>query len=242
MSADLWAVPASFPPLTPGTVQVWRVSLDADSGEDADTGEAAFAILSPDERTRAERFRRPQDVRRFAQSRCALRRILGQTLRRNPAGLRFDYGPQGKPALAADTTVAFNVSHSADIGLIALRGGGEIGVDIEEVRAGFHGDAIAERFFCAAELDWLRSLPTERRQDGFFRLWTRKEAFLKARGEGLWRELDHYDVTQSPPIRVADAAAEAGWSLHDLDAGAGYRAALAMQGSVTGIVTWQWKP
>ncbi len=239
MSADAWAVPTSFPPLTPGTVQVWRVFLET-SGERLSV---ADDLLSPDERARAARFRRPQDARRFCRARVALRVILGQALGEDPAGLRFDYGPQGKPVLATDSSLAFNVSHSGELALVALCLGGEVGVDIERVRDDFSGDAIAERFFCAAELSWLRGLPADRRQDGFFRLWTRKEAFLKARGEGIWHELDRFDVSPSPPQPiVVPGAEETLWYVHDLDPGGGCRAALAVEGCINDITTWQWGP
>jgi 4'-phosphopantetheinyl transferase len=137
--------------------------------------------LSPDERARAARFRFERDRRRFVAGRGALREILGEALGRPPSSIAFAYGPQGKPRLAADE-IQFNVSHSEGLGLIAVAGDRRVGVDIERVRAKGSGMDVAKRFFSRAEVATLRALPRGLRTEAFFACWTRKEAYIKARG------------------------------------------------------------
>ncbi|MGD2071123.1 MAG: 4'-phosphopantetheinyl transferase superfamily protein, partial [Gemmatimonadota bacterium] len=197
-------------------------------------------VLSPDERARADRFRLPEDHRRFVTVRHALRLVLGGHLGEAPDSIRFRYGPQGKPALeapgAADA-VRFNVSHAGDRALIAVARGREVGVDIERVRLE-PVDALdlAERFFSSREAEALASLPPAQVASAFHAGWTRKEAFMKAVGKGLALPLDAFDVSLTPgePARLLatrwDPAEAERWSLKALDVGPGYAAALAVEG------------
>lgn len=219
-----------------GDIHVWRVSLE---GEEALCA-ARESLLSPDERARADRFRMARDRRRSILARSALRIILARSLNVEPSALRFEYGPHGKPALSGPAApLSFNVSHSDDLALIAVREGGPIGVDIERIRADMGGDEIAERFFCPAERAWLLSLPSDQRPDGFFTLWTRKEAYIKARGSGLWHDLHAFDVSQSPPLPVQGTGTEQRWFICDLPLETDYAAALAGEGPITGVMLRQ---
>lgn len=226
--------------LSGGDVHVWRVDLGGESG--TPTARRA-ALLSPDERARADRFRLERDRRRFVLARSAARLVLAAYLDAPPEALRFDYGPRGKPSLAPPfSPLAFNVSHSDDLALIAVRERGPLGVDIERVRPDIGGDEIAERFFCPAERAWLRALAPAHRPEGFFCLWTRKESYIKGLGEGVWHELTSFDVSQSPPDPVrqgAGAQTSHPWFVHDLAPGDGFRAALAVEGSGGRVLTWQ---
>ncbi len=236
-----WNIPNTPPPLSAGEIHLWRVPLDLGNAEIA----PLRALLSPDERQRAERFRRPRDARRFTAARGALRALLGATLGQEPSGLVFAYGPQGKPALLNSCGVpdlAFNVSHSEGLGLIALRRGGPIGVDIEAVRDDFDWEGIADRFYGDAEIAWLRALPPSEQHRGFFTLWTRKEAYIKACGESLWHVLSRLDVSRSPVREIGTADGPISWHFRDLDPGVRFKAAVAVQGPLPPLQTWQWVP
>ena len=242
MTAD-WDIPVGSSRLPVGELHVWRIPLDPDEGAVA----ALHATLAPDERARADRLRLPRDRRRFITARGILRALLGQVLEQDPAAIAFLYGAQGKPSLPPSSTVprlAFNVSHSSGLGLIALRWGADIGVDIERIRENWGWQGIADRFFCATEIAWLQALPVGEQHLGFFTLWTRKEAYLKGRGAGVWHELHRYDVTHS---RVSEDGAIPGdaqdiWHLHDLDVGEQCKAALAVSGPMPTVHTCQWPP
>ena len=194
------------------------------------------ALMSADEVDRACRFRFERDRRRFVAARGALRELLAAALKVAPRNVHFDYGPEGKPSLAADLArsgLRFNLSHSGDLALCALTHEREIGVDLEQVRRLPDLDALAERFFAAGERATLRSLPDDQRPDAFFRCWTRKEAYLKGRGEGLSLPLDSFEVSLAPGdprlLRVDDRPADVDdWLLQDVSVPAGYAATLAL--------------
>jgi 4'-phosphopantetheinyl transferase len=182
----------------------------------------AASLLSRDERQRARSFARPCDCRRFTVTRAALRRQLGERLGVAPQTIEFAYGPHGKPCLAgsqAGADVHFNVSHSDDFAALAFASGGEIGVDIEALRAVPDAETIAGSLASPVERRAWKTLPARQRVRGFFNWWTRKEAFVKARGGGLSIPLDAFDVAFAPGasarlLRVAGAPGEgAGWSL-----------------------------
>jgi 4'-phosphopantetheinyl transferase len=209
-------------------VRVWRIPLDPGSAR----LDAAWAWLASDERERAGRFRFDRDRRRYVAARGALRELVGREIGLEPDRVPFVYGPQGKPAVEGD--VRFNLSHSGEVGLLAIARGVKIGADVEAIRADFATEEIAERFFSEAERVALRRLPVDVRTAAFFACWTRKEAILKGVGGGLLLELDRFDVTVAPdePARLLasrDPAVDASlWKLVSLDAGAGYAAAIAV--------------
>ena len=213
-------------------VHVWSASrVDA-----ADAQVEAFRVLlTPDECQRADRFVAPRDRRQFAVVRGRLRTILGRYLDHDPASLRFASNPHGKPGLA-ETPLRFNLSHSGSRMLLAVTRDRELGVDIEQVRPDFGGEAIAGRFFAPAEVETLKNLPPEDRTLAFFHGWTRKEAYIKAQGKGLALPLDEFAVEIDPhrPVRLLTThpdPLEAGrWTLIELDAPTGYVAALCVAG------------
>lgn len=226
MPPESWSRPIA----TSGDAAIWLADLDA-----ADAGDAALALLSDDERVRAARFVFDIHRRRFVACRAWLRTLLGERLGRPAASLRFDYGPVGKPSLAGGEALRFNVSHSDRYALVGMADGAEIGVDIERLRLLSDMNALAERVFSAAERAALARVPAERKIEAFFAGWTRKEAYIKARGEGIGL-LGAIEVALSPDdaprlIRVAGQPFELQrWSLEALSPVAGFAAAVCLQG------------
>jgi len=210
-----------------------------------------FHTLSEDEQARAERFYFQIDRERFVVARGALREILGVYLNRAAKSVLFCYGPHGKPALAHDpgrNTIHFNVSHSHGVALYAVTRGREIGIDLEFIRESLEVEQLAERFFSQREIATLRGLPVNLRKHAFFLCWTRKEAYIKARGEGLSLPLDQFDVSLIPgePAALlrtqADPDETLRWSLQELSVDPGYVSALAVEGRGWSLSCWQWPP
>lgn len=185
--------------------------------------------LSDDERARADRFVFAADRDRYIAGRARLRHILGRCIDRPPAAVAFRYGPYGKPVVAG---VAFNLSHTGDLAVLATGPAGlQLGADIEAIRS-ITMD-VARLHFAPAEVATLQALPPDARVAAFYRCWTRKEAYLKARGTGLSTDLCSFAVTLAPgdPARLTactsgDAAA---WALIDLDPAPGVAGALAVR-------------
>jgi 4'-phosphopantetheinyl transferase len=159
------------------------------------------------------------------------------------------YGPQGKPRLAGQNESArlcFNVTHSHSLALYAIVRERPVGVDIERVRADLEFEEMADRFFSPAEVAELRALPAEEQVDAFFRCWTRKEAYLKARGDGLTVSTHQFSVPLRSclpfaPLRTGDTrSAEGEWYIRALDPGVGYAAAMVVQGAAQRLQCWQW--
>jgi 4'-phosphopantetheinyl transferase len=200
------------------------------------------------ENERAARFHFQKDRERFMIARGALRVILGRYLNMEPSQVQFSYGPHGKPALAGECAVdalCFNASHSHELVLCAVTRGSNIGVDVEHVRTGMDAEEIAERFFSSQEIATLRSLPPERKQEAFFACWTRKEAYIKARGDGLGIPLDSFSVSFSPGEPAALLGVQghpeetSRWSLWELNPDPSYAAALAVEGRKRRLRFWQ---
>jgi 4'-phosphopantetheinyl transferase len=198
MSAEIqWGSPVETPELADAEVHIWRASLEI--------GSAAIqrfeSQLADDERIRAERFIFDRDRTRFIAARGVLRDVLGRYLRRAPHTVEFVYGARGKPAIASGEErppIHFNLSHAHGLALIGITRKREIGIDVELIRPDFASDEIAKRYFSPKEIDRLNNLPRERRIEGFFHCWTRKEAYIKAKGDGLHIPLDSFDVSLSP--------------------------------------------
>jgi 4'-phosphopantetheinyl transferase len=242
---DLWHPPPEDLTLSNADVHVWRACLD----QAASCVQALQQTLCADELRRAARFHFPRDRRRFTVARGVLRHILGRYLRRPPAALEFRYSAYGKPALAVGleaSGVRFNVSHSHEMALFAVTCGREVGVDIEYLSREIRAEEIAERFFSARERADLHSLPAEVKHRAFFNCWTRKEAYIKAHGEGLSLPLDGFDVTLAPGEPAAllatrgDPREASRWALQALTPGPCYVAALAVEGRGWRATCWQW--
>jgi len=226
------APPPRVPP--PGEVHVWRVALDAA----ADRIEALASHLDRDEAERAARFRFDIDRIRFVACRGTLRSILARCLDLPPGAVGFEYSAHGKPRLAArhGSRLRFNVSHSGGIALIALACGRDVGVDVEHIRPDVLEDGIAERYFPAPDTHEIRAHDPTDRPAAFFECWVRKEACIKAWGEGLSIGLASFDVSggvdaiEDPRTPGADGQAPSRWALRMLEVASGYRAAVVAEG------------
>ncbi|HEY1950869.1 MAG TPA: 4'-phosphopantetheinyl transferase superfamily protein [Bryobacteraceae bacterium] len=202
-----------------------------------ETSDAACAkferLLAPDEKVRAERFRFDRLRKSFIATRGALRCLLGRYLSLPPASLEFHYGSKGKPTLAPAMGIDFNATHSGDLAAFAFTLGSQLGIDLEHVHPLAEMQDIAGRFFCPEEAAELASLSPDDREAAFFRCWTRKEAYIKAIGDGLSAPLDAFRVTLHPNelarfVHIAhDTNVAQAWTLHDLRLSPGYAAALA---------------
>ena len=227
------AGPPSARTLDEGAVHLWPVHLEAPD----DVLAACLRLLTPEETSRAARFRFEPLRRSWVLARGALRLLLGGYLGVNPAGIRLQLGPRGKPRLDMPGNIAFNLSHSGNVALFGFSRNIEIGVDVEQVHPIEDMPGIARRFFCAEETSDLMALDAAAREPAFFSCWTRKEAYIKALGEGLHEPLDGFRVSLRPgePARIlhlGGSAAVAGeWTVHDISSIPGYAAALAYRAS-----------
>jgi len=211
-------------------VHLWGAALDLDPAD----LDYLKKMLAPDERLRAAQFHFPKDRMRFVARRGLLRGILARYLGREPEKLRFGSGPGGKPFLLGDSrarALHFNMAHSHDLALYGIAGYREVGVDIERIKPDLADPQVAERFFSPRESLALRTLPASLQVEAFFNCWTRKEAYLKARGEGLLAPLDRFDVSLAPgqPAALLNGG-DGMWSLHALTPAPGYAAAVAVEG------------
>jgi 4'-phosphopantetheinyl transferase len=234
MGRSMWSVSPASLSLSSGVVHVWRASL----AQPTDVQESFSRTLNDDESARAARFHFEQHRRRFVLARGVLRALLARYLRIEPAEVRFAYGPYGKPSLVEEhgvSGVRFNASHSHELAVYAFAQEREIGVDVEYVKSDFAGEEIAQQFFSAHEVQTLMSLPESERAAAFFRCWTRKEAYIKAIGNGLSHPLNGFDVTVAPHedawlIRDhRDDHATSHWSMFNLEL-EGYAGALVVEG------------
>lgn len=242
MEKSDWGLPPRDFSVEPGWVHVFRLRLDPPPERLA----ALRALLSPDELARADRYRGKHDGSRFTAARGHLRAILAGYAKTDPKHIAFEINPHGKPSLAGGR-LSFNLSHSGDLALVAVASATvELGIDIETKRASLEFERLAQRFFAPGETAALLALPPEQRAEAFFACWTRKEAYMKARGLGLAIPLDGFEVSLAPghPPRLLRPAADdphgQEWALWQIDPGPGYTAALCVRGSVTGIRCWDW--
>jgi 4'-phosphopantetheinyl transferase len=211
-------------------LHIWRASLD----QAAPVVSSLARLLSPEERERAARFLRDRLRDRYVVARGLLRTLLGRYVAAPPEHLEFSYGEHGKPYLTGEGP-RFNLSHSGPVALFAFSSSAEVGVDVELVERSVTLD-IAERFFSPSEVQSLRAVPGPLQPHAFLACWTRKEAFIKARGDGLTLPLNSFDVTLAPGapaalLRTAWSESEPGeWRLEDLsDPAAGVVAAVAVR-------------
>ena len=235
-----WLPHSDTPPLSDDDVHVWRASLDLDP----DLLHTMHTSLAPDEQARAARFKFDRDRHRFIAARGILRRILGAYLARQPASLSFTYGPHGKPALNPNDggrMIQFNVSHAHGMALYAFANTREVGVDIEAVRPMADWEAIARRFFSPQEVTDILSRPKDLQQEAFFRCWTRKEAYLKARGSGMTLPLKSFVVRLSEDGSDALQSEDRDrWSLCGLNPAPGYAGAVVGEGKDWRLRCWSW--
>ena len=240
-----WSSPVPDLELPRDAVHVWRTRTEVSASRLAPLA----ALLAPDEHARAGRFLYEEDRRQYTVARGVLRSILARYLEVEPAAIEFRYGAHGKPSLAESPggrDVRFNLSHSYGWALHAFAVGREVGVDVERIRPETDIMGVARHSFSPVEVETLASLPEGQRREAFFNCWTRKEAFIKAHGEGIALGLSRFDVTLRPGEPAAllrfegDPAEAARWSMGALDAGEGYKAALAVEGEGWDLRCWEY--
>lgn len=220
-------------------VHVWILRLDLSRAQLA----RLASVISAEEFTRAERFAVPANRRRYVAAHGLLRLVLASYVCLGPKRLSFEKGAGGKPRLADRHQLRFNLSHSNDLALVAVSANREVGVDIEKVCEMPDLESLARICFSPVEQAALAAVPAGQRQLAFFAGWTRKEAFLKAQGDGLSRPLHSFDVTLTPAVparvlRVQPPDAAHRYALRTLEPAPGYVGALATEG---GPVTVHWR-
>lgn len=234
-------------------IHLWR----ADLNRTASSLKYFWSLLCGDEQDRARRFRSPTDQNAFVAARGILRTLLGRYLQASPQTLQFCYGAYGKPALARldSVNLCFNLSHSGGLALYAIALA-QVGVDIEQVRPNLNQSAIAKRFFTPVENTFLAALPEGDRTQAFFKLWTCKEAYTKAKGEGIFQGLNQPEFSDPGFLAINQSSAnlaprqtwlkidldpQAPWFVAQLNPGPGYTAALAVADHPSLIQCWQWE-
>jgi 4'-phosphopantetheinyl transferase len=225
-------------------VEVWLISCGSSMGSNC-SGE----LLSPEERERADRFHRELDRTRFLVVHTAMRMILAEYLNVGPQEVLFSSATGVKPEFDSrfsGTGIQFNLSHSSELAVLAVARGARVGVDIEWMKPEFPIDEVAARFFSAAEISTFNALPADERVEAFFSCWTRKEAYIKALGEGLSVPLDSFDVAfgsqrAAALVGVRDNPGEVSrWRMYDLNVPNDYKAALVVEGNAHGLRQFQW--
>jgi 4'-phosphopantetheinyl transferase len=232
-----WVRGPLVPRIDANESHLWKIDLRCETTTEMN------ASLSSDEHDRAARFHFEKDRQRFRIAHASLRMILGRYLDVAPALLAFAQTEYGKPFLINPEAAGFhfNLSHSEDLALVSVTMDREVGVDIEFMRSNSATIDVAEHFFSVAEVYTLTGLDPSHRTQGFFNCWTRKEAYIKARGEGLSLALDSFDVSLAPDVPVAllqtrfDPSDVSRWSLHELFPAPNYAAAIAVERSASSL-------
>lgn len=239
---SIWQTPSQPPRLRDSLVHVWRANLSLATSEI----EELTTLLSPDEIARANKFRFLEHKSRFIAARGILRQLLANYLDLNPQNITFEYSDRGKPWLAQDTSLQFNISHSQEYALFGFTFNHLIGVDIEYQRTMPDALKIAQRFFSAREYKMLEEVSLEQRSRLFFQLWTAKEAYLKATGTGLSASLNSVEIalnhSKSLYLSTLKKDTIMNWSLYSCTPATDYLAVIAIntQIPVQSINYWHW--
>lgn len=223
--------------LSNGRIEVWCVKVAASDTLIHQLG----PLLSVEESSRAARFQFERHRNAFVVVRGVLRGLLARYIGVSPADVVFEYGLNGKPSLPG-SKIEFNISHTEGIAVLAFTKDCALGIDVEHIRPVEQMMQIAARFFSPAEAHELETLPEEQRERAFFLCWTRKEAYIKAIGDGLSMPLNEFQVTlkEDEPARFIRMGKESSlpseWVLHDLDISPTYAAAIAYRGAPKHVV------
>lgn len=232
--------------LTRNEVHVWRIALEQAEA----VRQRLRAALSDDEHRRAAQFKFEKLQQRFVVARGALRDILRRYTGLAAAAMVFEYEAHGKPKLSEATNrdnLNFNLSHSEELALCAVSCSRAVGIDVEWVRRMDDAERIARRFFSPRESEIFCALPPAQQPNAFFNCWTRKEAFIKALGEGLSHPLDSFEVSflEGEPAALLrtrpDPREAAQWTLRALHPAPNYTGALAAAGNNFALHYWQWQ-
>ena len=221
-------------------VQIWWLSLQSEPQE----VERALGLLSAEEQERARRYHFERHRNRFVLARASMRSLLGEYTGDEPGRVPLRLAVSGKPFLAGRSDIHFNLSHCEDRGVLAIARQ-PVGVDLEKIRDIPEALTIARHLFAISEIRALRAFPQPLRSEAFLRCWTRKEAYVKGRGEGLFTPLVSFEVTldrASPELVLPEETGEGKWKLHTLEAASGWTGALAVQLESVTLVHRAWPP
>jgi 4'-phosphopantetheinyl transferase len=236
MEAVTWSRPAQDLALNEADVHIWLAWLDVDTRELT----RLRSYLNREEVSRAERFVFSRDRDHFIAARGRLRELLGKYLHCPPNAVQFKTGRYGKLSLFDDKDrLRFNLSHSHGLAIYGICMAREIGIDAEKIRPGFAGEGIAQRHFSASEQQELAEVPEEIRDTAFFLCWTRKEAYIKAHGDGLQIPLDSFDVSLTPgqPVQLRSADCDR-WSMRSFIPAAEFVATIVVEGKIRSTHFW----
>ncbi|RZK13103.1 MAG: 4'-phosphopantetheinyl transferase superfamily protein [Flavobacterium sp.] len=239
----MWLNPPEKLTLNDAEAHIWRVDLELDECLQS----SLLKLLSPDEKDRARKFCFVKDSRNFIVARGILRSLIGNYLEINPSDISFQYSKFGKPSIADNNSLQFNISHSQNMALFGFTKKFTIGVDVEFVNPNIEVRDIAANFFSRKEIQNLFALPAEQQTLGFFNCWTRKEAFIKAVGEGLSFPLDQFEVSLEPdkPAKLLatdwNPKAVSKWSMYSLAAGTDFVGSLVIEGLVERVKFYNWQ-
>lgn len=215
--------------LKPSEIHIWTFSLSASAEETANY----FDLLSPDEQIKAKRFHFEKHQQRYTVAHGMVRTILGLYLKLEPQQIQFTYNPHQKPYLDYPDDIFFNLSHSDDLGALAVTKAGEIGIDVEKITYDKKSE-VARRYFSPTEVSHLQSLPENEQLAGFYKIWARKEAVIKANGEGLANALDTFSVPLADnPAKVILVGKK--WLLIPVDLHKDYASAIAVENNVNSV-------
>ncbi len=225
------------------TLTVWRIALTNETWTTR-----LLPLLDSTEKARADRFRSHELRQRFVIAHGATRLLLAEAAQQPISALRFTHNAWGKPALEGTASPVFNLSHAKDLALLAVAETGDIGVDVEAVRPSPVVERLdlVRRFFSAAEYQALRGLDEQAFVSAFFSTWTRKEAYIKAKGLGLSLPLNQFSVTcQAPPALLESeyCPSDVGrYRFWDIALSEGYFGSLAYDGPACGeLVCRDWE-
>jgi 4'-phosphopantetheinyl transferase len=249
LAVTSWRTPPAVIKCLPGEVHLWRIPLDTVTS----MLNILINLLTEDEWQRSTRFLFPHDQAHFISAHAALRLILSRYTALPPARICYKTGEMGKPFLAEDTPLRFNLSHSGKIALVGVCLEEEIGVDVEWIHSMRALDLIAKNFFAPSETEKLLAQTDPEQQRAFFDCWTRKEAFIKSTGKGISFPLDQFEVEFNPgqPARLLSVFGEKSladqWALFDIPCGKDLSAALVVpqqSGNPSGwrLRYWQFHP
>lgn len=231
--------------LTPGALHVWCILLS----QSEQVISALEDHLSKSELRRADRYRHGRNRSRYIVAHGALRELLADYTAQTPRNISFRHTTTGKPFLTDNHgkhPLRFNLSHSGEWALVALALSTKVGIDIEQIDSDVSVEAIAERFFSRSEFEAIQAIPLEERTAAFFSAWTRKEAYVKARGDGIADRLLNFSVSIDPEQSAIlltdsiDASATLHWRIYDLQIISNYAAAVAAEGTTHQIHMMRW--
>lgn len=224
-------------------VHIWQLNISKTKSH----YDYFYNLLSKDEKLKIEQFKFKKDKITSALARGALRLLLSKYLNCPIDTIIFKYGEYGKPELAGNKTVKFNISHAGEIIVIALTENNDLGIDVEQIKYNFNVLDVVNSYFSKTEIEYLNKLPKATQTEAFFRGWTRKEAFIKAKAKGLSFPLDTFCVSIDSDKKAElletlwDMEEKKLWQIIPFETEPNYKAALAIKNEIKTIEYFKFK-